>query len=98
MLVHGRLLRIVVTQLPAMQNCPPLHARPQPPQCDVLVSGSTHAPLQSVRPPVQTTMHAPLLHTCPPGQTVPQVPQLALSVRRSRHTPEQLVCPVAQTS
>ena len=84
---------MVVTQAPAMQNCPLAHARPQPPQCDVLVLVSTQAPLQSVRPPVHTTMHAPLLHTCPVGQTVPQVPQLALSVRRSRHTPEQLVCP-----
>src|SRR5256885_2126318 len=68
---------------------------PQVPQFEVLVSRSTHDPLQFVVAPPQTVVQAPPLHTCA-VHIVGQAPQWLLSDLRSTHAPPQFVYPKLQ--
>lgn len=52
------------TQLPAPQRRPDRHARPQPPQCEALVSVFTHVPEHSVVPDGQ--VQTPSMHMLSP--------------------------------
>jgi hypothetical protein len=68
------------THVPATQTpAPPLGAaqtRPQPPQCDALVCGSTHDAPQSEAPEEHPEVHRPPSHTgVAPPQRTPQAPQ-----------------------
>ena len=68
------------THAPAAQTpVPPLgaaQARPQPPQCDALVCGSTHDAPQSTAPAEHPEVHRPPSHTgVAPPQRTPQAPQ-----------------------
>jgi hypothetical protein len=68
-----------------------LHVRPQAPQLDGSLRGSTQAPPQLVRGEAQVVAQVPPEHTCPLEHARPQAPQWALSVLRSRQVPLQSV-------
>jgi len=74
----------------------------QPPQWLAFVVRSTHAPLQSVRLPLQVTSQAPWVQAAAPfagGEHVMEhAPQLFVSVVRSTHAPLQSVWPALQVT
>src|SRR4051812_38825028 len=69
----------------------------QVPQFEVLVSRSTHDPLQFVAAPPHTVVQVPPLQTCA-VHTVGQAPQWLLSDLKSTHAPPQSVYPKLQAT
>ena len=95
------------THAPATQTpVPPLGAaqtRPQPPQCDALVCGSTHDAPQSEAPAEHPEVHRPPSHTgVAPPQRTPQAPQADADARSAsqplRGLPSQSPKPPAQAT
>jgi len=79
-----------------VQVCPTVQAWPQLPQLEVLLVGSTQAPLQTCWPATEQ-VQVPLVQVVPAEQAVPQAPQLRLSVIvLAQVDAEHAVCPVAQ--
>ncbi len=68
-------------------------AVPQAPQLSLSEGRWTQSPLQSVKPPWQSSTHWPFWQASPAGQALPQAPQLASSVCRSAQALPQVTVP-----
>jgi hypothetical protein len=86
------------THVEAMQERPPPHATPQPPQLAGSLVKSTqlwpHAAYGAVQPPTHDPAWQKLVA---PEQTLPQPPQFCGSLSSTRQTPSQTVLPAGQT-
>jgi hypothetical protein len=83
------LRHVPVWHTPATQAAPDAHARPQPPQCEVLVCVFASQPLdasmsQSAKPVAHVSPHVPAAHVAvalaPAGHALPQRPQCEVLV------------------
>jgi len=81
--------------LPWLQEVPPVHRMPHPPQFELSFCSSAQVAPQTERPDGQT--QAPPLQVWPIGQTWPHAPQLALSFCSSTHVIPQVDWPAGQT-
>jgi hypothetical protein len=91
---RGERYLVFVQTLPT-QLLFPLHTMPQPPQLELSVVVSIHAPEQRVRPALQAVPHPLLVQVAVPlgtlGHVVPHPPQLLMSLLVSTQTLPQRI-------